>query len=139
MGYSLDLRIKSLESYESGEESQQDISDKFGISTSTFKRWLSRYRQGKALNPILEGRGRKRKLKESHLEEIRDLVESSPSITLRKISEYFEKKRKIQVGRSVLSRALQAMNLRYKKLSIQSEEKQTSAIKKKKAVSERNR
>ena len=139
MSYSLDLRIKSLEAYDSGEESQQDIADKFGISISTFKRWLGRYRQGKDLNPILEGRGRKKKLEESHLEQIKQLVEGSPSITLREISEYFEKKKKIQVGRSVLSRALQEMNLRYKKLSIPSEEKQTPVIKKKNKVSKRNR
>ncbi len=79
-----------------------DVLDKiagiYGIST--FKRWLNRYRQDKNLKPILEELGRKRKLEESNLEQ--HLVESSPSITLRELSEYFEKKNKIPVGHSVL-------------------------------------
>lgn len=131
MSYSTDLRLKVLSSYESETDTQQEIVDTFQISLSTFKRWLRKKRSGKDIGPDHSGRGRHKRLKEVHFKKIKQLVEKNPSITLREISEDLAKKNNLVVGTSVLGRALQELNLRYKKLSIQAAEKQTDAIKKK--------
>lgn len=134
MAYSLELRIKAIEAYASGEGTQEEIANYFQISISTFKRWLQRNVAGDPLAPIIEGKGRPKTLDNRHLEMIQRLVKENPSITLGELSEKINKKYQINAGRSVLGRALQGLNLRYKKLSLRTIEKDAPEVKKKRTV-----
>lgn len=131
MAYSLDLRQRVLSSYESGEGTQSEIADFFDINISTLKRWLTRKKSGDSLIPQKGNRGRPGKINAMELEELRQIVEAKPSITLAELSALYLKKRQISIGSSVLSRALIKLNLRYKKLSIKAIEREAEEVKKK--------
>ncbi len=130
MSYSLDLRIKVLSYYESNEScSQNEAAKLFGISLSTFKRWLSKIKAGEDLNQNTEGRGRPSALDEPSMKLIQEIIGLNPCITLRELSEKLNEIKEIKVGKSVLSRALQTLNLRYKKLSVKAVEKESEQVK----------
>lgn len=131
MSYSLDLRKQAVSTYELGEGTQTEIADYFGISISTFKRWLVRKKSGDDLYPKIGNKGRPEKINDIGLETLKEIVERNPSITLAELSDFYLNTHKISVGSSVLSRALNKLNLRYKKLSIKAIEKTTDAVKKK--------
>lgn len=132
MAYTLELRIKAVEAYESGEGTQEEVANYFQISLSTFKRWLNKKILGKSLCSITEGKGRPKKLNTEHIDLIKQLIADDPSITLGELSDKIYKHYKVTAGRSVISRELEKLNLRYKKLSIQAIEKNTPEVIKKK-------
>lgn len=131
MSYPVIIRQKAIEQYEKGIFTQEEIAVNLGIHVSTFKRWLSRGRSGKSLEPIVgANQGRPGKIAEDGLETIEKLVKENPSITLEELSLAYKKIHDINVGRSILSRALQKLNLRRKKLSLQASEKNSEEVKK---------
>ena len=129
--YDINFRQRVLEYYLDENLTQQEVCDIFDISISSFKRWLSRYKNGQTLYPLSEGKGRPFKVDEKGESFIKDLVAKNPSITLAEISEAYYKRRKVVAGRSVISRVLQKLNLRHKKLSVHAIEKENTAVKKK--------
>jgi transposase len=138
MSYSMDLRIKAIEAYKENEGTQEEIAEFFGVSLSTFKRWLMRHRRNESLEPIREGKGRPHRIDEEGLNLLASIVETNPSISLAELSEVYYNKNKKIVGRSVLSRALAKLNLRYKKISVKSTEKESEEVKKKQSTTLNN-
>ena len=132
MTYGIELRTKVITAYEEGEESQEEIADLFQISKSAFKRWFRKKKNGEDLRPQPTRPGRPKAVDESGLKFIQKIVEKNPSITLGELSEAYYKKYHLSVGSSVLSRELQKLKLRYKKLSIKSIEKDSDDVQKKK-------
>ena len=130
MSYALEIRNRALQAYKTGKNTQEEISNLFGISLSSFKRWLQKDRDGQSLLPDTSG-GRPAKINEDGLKTLQNLVTENPSITLEDLSINYKKIHKIVVGRSILSRALKKLNLRYKKLSISATAKDTDVVKKK--------
>lgn len=129
--YSLDFRTKVVEQYNSGEFTQEEISTSFGISISTIKRWLSLDRNVGNLEPRIGNKGRPNKISAEGIETIKSLVEKNNAITLFDLSRLYYKAHKVKVGRSILSRALKKLNMRRKKLSILSSERDKEEVKKK--------
>lgn len=129
--YSLDLRQKVVSQYTLGEFTQEEVSKLFGINISTFKRWYTLHKNTGNLEPILKKEGRPAKIDQDGLTIIENAVKSNNTITLDDLSNLYFKKRKIRVGRSILSRALAKLNLNRKKLSISSAEKCLPEAKKK--------
>lgn len=132
MAYSIDLRIKIVDAYERGEfNSQSDLSEFFGVSLSTLKRWLRRKRVGDNLKPKIEGKGRPSKIDERGFATIKILVEKNPNMTLGELSEAYYKKHHVKVGTSILFRALKNLNFSHKKISVRASEKDNEEVKKK--------
>ena len=131
MAYGLELRERVIGAWNQREYTQVDLADVFGISLSTLKRWLCKVRHGEGLEPKSDQSGRRRKIDEKGEETIKQLVKENPSITLKELSEAYYKRHKIRVDKSILSRSLQELNLRYKKLSVKSVEKETLEVQKK--------
>ena len=131
MAYGLELRERVIGAWNHGEYTQVDLADVFGISISTLKRWLCKVRHGEGLEPKSNQSGRPRKIDEKGEETIKQLVRENPSITLKELSKAYYKRHKIRVDKSILSRSLQELNLRYKKLSVKSVEKETLEVQKK--------
>lgn len=129
--YSLDLREQVVLKYNSGEFTQEEICDLFGISCSTIKRWLKMQREHDNLSPIKGNKGRPAKIDLPGLDIISQAVKENNTITLDDLSKMYLKKRKIKVGTSVLSRALASLNLNRKKLSVKASEKDSPEAKKK--------
>ena len=131
MAYGLELRERVIGAWNQGEYTQVNLADVFGISISTLKRWLCKVRDGEGLEPKSDQSGRPRKIDKKGEETIKQLVRENPSITLKELSEAYYKCHKIRVDKSILSRSLQELNLRYKKLSVKSVEKETLEVQKK--------
>ncbi len=129
--YSLDLRQKVISQYNTGELTQDEVSRLFGIGLSTFKRWRSMYETTGNLEPVIEKTGRPSKIDQDGFSIIEKAVTLNNTITLDDLSNLYFKKRKIRVGRSILSRALAKLNLNRKKLSVSSAEKDLLESKKK--------
>ncbi len=134
MSYSVELRLKAISAYEKGLGSQKKIASMFQIGVSTFKRWVKKKKNGKSLTPSTVGLGRPKKITEQGVATLKAWVEKNPSITLSELSKAYYKKHKVRVSLSMLCRELKSLNLRYKKLSIQSEEKLSEKNKKKRSV-----
>ena len=129
--YSLDLRKKVIEKYNNGGITQEEVSNIFQIGISTTKRWLKKYKETGNLKPSYENQGRPARVDQRGLVTISKAIEKNSTITLEDLSNIYFKKHKIKVGRSVLSRVLSKLNLRRKKLSIYSPEKDNLENKKK--------
>jgi len=129
MAYSIDLRIKVIEAHEGNQiNSQNELSEIFGISLSTLKRWLRRKKAGDDLSPKIEGKGRPAKIDERGLTTISLLVAKDPDITLRELSEAYYKKHQVQVSSSILFRALKHLNITHKKISINASEQSEDEV-----------
>ena len=138
MAYSLDLRERAISCYDSKEGSQLEIAEYFGVSLSTFKRWIGRKRNGETLRPKKGKQGRPKKIDDFGIETLRAAIEENSTITLSELSDLYFKRHNITVGTSVLSRAINHLNLRYKKLSIKAAEKEKEVVKKKRRISRNN-
>lgn len=132
MSHSLEIRNKVLSALDSGQYSRSELCSLFNVSLSSLKRWLILKGNGDSLSPRRSAlSGRQKRIDEEGLKTLRNAVETNPSITLAELSLLFKKKHNILVGSSVLSRALQLLNLRYKKISLKSAEQCYDGVKKK--------
>ncbi len=128
--YSVDLRRKVVESYERGNGSYSEISRDFGISIRSAKRYVKQYREDGNLLPKKGNQGRPKKVDEDGYETIQKIVRGYPTVTLAELSELYFKVKKVSVGRSVLSRACNKLDLRRKRLSRYAAERDRSEVKK---------
>ena len=113
--YSLDLRLKVLEAIDRGIP-RKEVVRTFGVSMPTLERYLRRRREGAGLAP---GRspGRTPSICAS-VEERRMLwaqLEENEEATLERHCELWEKRRKVRVSVSTMSRAVRKLGWTFKK------------------------
>ncbi|MDP9475519.1 MAG: helix-turn-helix domain-containing protein [Actinomycetota bacterium] len=104
--YSKDLRLRVLEAVDRGLP-RKEVSDLFGVSFSTIKRWARRRREGEDLQPR-PSTGRKRRIL-STPEEKRALweqLEENDEATLERHCELWEERRGVRVSIATMSRAI---------------------------------
>jgi len=130
VAYSVDLRKKVIEVYKEEKISQSQLANRFKISASSVKRYLRLDRERKNLLPKISGKGRPGKIDQRGYEAIQKIIANNPTITLEELANIFYKKKKIKVGRSVLSRACLKLKLRRKKLSRYAAEQERDDVKK---------
>jgi transposase len=101
--YSKDLRLRVLGAVERGLP-REEVSELFGVSRSTIKRWVRRRREGEDLEPNRSG-GRKRRILSS-AEERRALweqLQENDEATLERHCELWEGARGVRVSLSTMS------------------------------------
>lgn len=106
--YSKDLRLRTLEAVDRG-LSRGEVSELFGVSLSTIKRWMRRRREGEDLEPK-RSTGRKRRIL-STIEEKRALwkqLEEDDEATLERHCELWEERRGVRVSLATMSRAIRS-------------------------------
>ena len=104
--YSKDLRLRVLGAVERGLP-RGEVSELFGVSRSTIKRWVRRRREGEGLEPK-PSPGRKRRIL-STAEEKRALwkqLEENDEATLERHCELWESARGVRVSVATMSRAI---------------------------------
>jgi transposase len=104
--YSKDLRVRVLEAVDRGLP-RKEVSDLFGVSLSTIKRYVKRSREGEELQPR-PSTGRKRRILAT-TEEKRALwkqLEENDEATLERHCEMWESKRGVRVSLATISRAI---------------------------------
>ena len=133
--YSLDLRKKLVEVAETEKISQRKLAERFKVHINTVKRYIKLAKTTGDLSPKKgEEQGRPSKLNEADYHFIKSLYAQKNTLTLEQLSEEFYKKKKKIVGRSILGRACQKLELNRKKLSQYAKEKDSEAVKKKQKI-----
>ena len=113
--YSLDLRQKIVESYESGGISQRQLAAQFRVSTFFVVKILGRHRRGDDLAAKRRG-GRVKPILTSEMREyLSAQLAAQNDLTLAELSDAIKEKFGLKVSPPTLCRALQKMNLRRKK------------------------
>ena len=113
--YSLDLRLKVLDAVNRGIP-RKEVVRTFGVSMPTLERYLKRRREGAGLAPG-RSHGRTPSICSS-VEERRMLwkqLEENDEATLERHCELWEKKRKVRVSVSTMSRAVRKLGWTFKK------------------------
>ncbi len=114
--YSDDLRRKFLVAYERGEESLQELSERFGVSLPYAKKIRQQLLRTGKMERVPQSRygpvSRVTAVAESRL---RDQVRATPDATLAELRQVLWDELQIEVSRSHLGRLLDRMQLRLKK------------------------
>jgi len=104
--YSKDLRLRVLNGLDRG-LSRKEVSELFGLSLSTIKRYVRRRRQGEDLEPK-PSTGRKRRIL-STTEEKRALwkqLQENDEATLERHCQLWEERQGVRVSNATMSRAI---------------------------------
>ena len=134
MAYPVALRERAIKLYRTSNLTQEKVCEMFSIGTTALKQWLRRVESGESLEPQSRNAGRPGKITAVGLKTIQSSIEANSTLTLAELSEIYYKKHKVRVGNAVMSRALKKLNLRHKKLSINSPSKEKEAVKKNSCV-----
>jgi len=122
--YSLDLRQKVVDAYESGDISQRQLAKNFGVTLSFVHNLLKQYRELGTITPKLRTEQTAPKLNAKQLDVLRQLVEAQPDATLAELRERLSQKTGILIGVATVDRMLRLkLNLTFKKKSAPDEKR----------------
>ncbi len=113
--YSIDIRQKIVEAYDSGVGSQRQIAEIFGVSRSFVEKLLQRRRTTGDISPLPHGGGGKPLLDDEALALVRQLVKEEPDATLDELCETVHRQRGVRVSVSNMCTRLKHMGLPRKK------------------------
>lgn len=86
----------------------------FNITTTTLRSWVKKFKkEDKDSLEYKRGRGRKSRITEEHLNEMRKWIEKDSSLTIKKILKKLEKECGVKSSKSAVHRALMKMGLSY--------------------------
>lgn len=129
--YSLDLRRKAVLAYENGDGTQEEIAERFSIGLRTLQEWLILKNETGDVEPKKHiYRGKKPVIGEKGSLFVKGLVEKKPDILITEIRASYKKKFKVVVAQSMVSRALNKLDLRRKKKSVFAQEQERDDVKK---------
>jgi transposase len=112
--YSEDLREKIVEAVERRGMKQSEVACLFGVSLSSVKRYVRKFRQGRSLSPG-KAPGKRPKVDERARRLLEADLKERPFAKLRQRCEYLEALAGLRVSRSTLCRALKRMGFTRKK------------------------
>jgi len=128
--YSLDLRTKIVNAYKNKEGTQEEIAEMFGVGLATVRRYWRKYRSDGNLKLTIHRHGPLPELSGEKLERVKQLVLQHADATLDELCKYYNRKRKIKVGRSMMWRACKKLGFRVKKKSLYAQECDRDDVKK---------
>jgi transposase len=115
--YSVDLRQKILETYQSGGISQRQLAIRFRVTLSFIEKLLKQYRETGSIAPKVRTKQTPTKLTSAELETLAALVKANNDATLAELKEQLKQETGVMIGRSTVDRMLSKLNLTRKKKS----------------------
>jgi transposase len=115
--YSNDLRGKIVLAYERGHHSQREVAELFGVSPATVRNFVRRKRERGTPDQLPRGGGATARINDEARHELRQLIASSPDVTLEEARVHLARKSGVRVGLSAVCRALTKMGLPRKKVA----------------------
>ena len=112
--YSEDLRKKIVEAVERGGMEKSEVARLFGVSLSSVKRYVGKFRQGRSLSPG-KAPGKRPKVDERARRLLKADLKKRPFAKLHHRCEYLEAVAELRVSRSTVCRALRRMGFTRKK------------------------
>jgi transposase len=113
--YSLDLRQKIIDTYNSEKISQRQLAKQFRVALSFVEKLLKRYRQTGEIGAKGHGGGRTPKLSPEQLAVVAQLIEAKNDATLEELCEQFAHHHGVSISRATMGRVTQQLNLTVKK------------------------
>jgi len=113
--FSDDLRRRFLLAYERGEETLEELAERFMVSLAFGKKLRGQFRRTGQMERIDQRRGAPRKLLDEHREQLRGWLVAVPDRTLEQLREKLERERGLSISRAQVARTLQRMGLKLKK------------------------
>ncbi|WP_026734887.1 helix-turn-helix domain-containing protein [Fischerella sp. PCC 9605] len=110
--YSLDLRQKIINVYNTESISQRQLAKRFNVSLSFIQTLLKRYREEGTIAKKPYRGGKPRVLNAAQLEQLRQLVVENNNATLEELCKLLYQQTQIQVSRSTIGRIVQLMKLK---------------------------
>ena len=111
----MDLRKRIVAAIESGEYTNLEIAEMFGVHETFIYKLLRHYRKYGTLEPLPRGGGAVPKLKEEHLPILHRIVEEFPDAILEELRDLMEKRAGIKVSIWTIRRALNKLDITRKK------------------------
>ena len=112
--YSVDLREKVVNAYQSENTSVRKLAVNFGVGKAFVQKMLRQYREKGHVNPAKQGTRKKAVLSDSSTQLVA-LVEQYPDATLAEYCEYWLESQGQLVSSSMMCRELHKLNLTRKK------------------------
>lgn len=109
--YSLDLRERVLRAVEFGEETRDEIAERFGVGVTFMKKLLRQQRETGSIAPLPHGGGRKPVYEGTKLERLKQALADHPDATLEELRDRTNK----DAGIMAVHRALRRLGVRRKK------------------------
>lgn len=128
--YSLDLRTKIVIAYKNKEGSQTEIAERFNVGLATVGRYWREYCRKGIVKLTVHRHGPLPELSGNKLEKVKQLVIKHADATLDELCKYYNRNRKIKVGRSMMWRACKRLGFNVKKKSLYAQECDREDIKK---------
>lgn len=113
--YSLDIRQKILDAFETGEYTAEEIAEIFKVHRSYPYKLQKQLYETKTLSPLPHGGGQESKLKTEHLEMVKEISKEHPDATLEQLCEQIKNKTGIIISAPTMSRTLKKLKLSLKK------------------------
>jgi transposase len=113
--YSLDLRQKIIETYESGAVTQRELAEQFHVSLNFIVTLLRRWRNDETLEAKKRGAVMKPRLTPEIMQFLDEQIKQECDLSLAQLVELVEEKYSVVVSTKTMSRMLIRENLRYKK------------------------
>jgi transposase len=109
--YSLDLRERVVRAVDRGEETHQQIAERFGVGTTFIKKLLRQRRETGALSPKPHGGGMPAKYTGSALERLKQELAKQPDATLEELRD----RTRVKASIMAVARALDRLGVHRKK------------------------
>src|ERR671911_2944152 len=103
--YSEDLRKKIVEAVERRAMKKSEVARLFGVSLSSVKRYVRKFRQGRSLSPG-KAPGRRPKIDERARKLLEEDLKERPFVTLQERCDYLQAVAGLEVSRSVVCRTI---------------------------------
>lgn len=113
--YSNDLRRRIVDAYESGDYSQDEVAELFGVSNATVRNFLRRKRETGSSDALPHAGGRVPALDSLDRERLRQLARDNDDATLAELCRLVDKSLKKSISNSAMCRLLQTLGLPRKK------------------------
>lgn len=127
--YPLELRQRVVRHYRETNSTQEETANIFKIGITTLRIYL-RLEESNQLSPKVYKRGRQPIIFGTKLEQVKSWVEGKPDISLKSLCQKFKSRYKKKVSHSMMSRALDELNLNRKKKSHFAQEQLREDVKK---------
>jgi transposase len=113
--YSLDLRERVVAACEEGLETIEEVAERFAVGQTFVKKMLRQKREIGSLEVKERRYGPTKRLSLKDHEWLRREIEKEPDLTIDVLRERLSEKRRVEVSRATVGRAVQSLDLPLKK------------------------
>ena len=121
--HSIEFRQKIIEVHENESISIRKLAERFCVAKSFIQKLLKQYKETGDIYPQSQGGSPEPKLKQEHIIDLVEIIETNNDATLEELCDLLEEKVKVRVSRATMGRITQKLNYSVKKNSLRRRKK----------------